>query len=653
MIDFLLFFVSLLLFGFVCVLGHVLAYRSARSKGYKPPAAVLLMLAAWAVGITATILRQPPNSVGYRLFVDFFWLPLLFSAAAAAILVFIAPRRQLRAFGERRVRFPFVRAGQVVIGLGFPVCGIAVFLWASGRREFSLVEKSLTLELAVLAPTGVYLILRGRRLETAPSLDQRLARDHRPPVLYLRSFNQESQFFIIGLKSEYGAYAKSWHAKVSKDEQKIGITFEEYLCDALERSIGPFVALGGPEDYLAPEGATRIYAKDDTWMEKFEELAQRSACILVEVGRSSNLLWEFEYLRRQGLQQRLAVVTRPSTEGSSFAWAFWNLLWRMKGLRTVTWREFSHDLDKLGYDLDFEDPGAGAVLTFDTEGRGVLLTTEADRPAEFVEPIRAWLTSRERVGQFVPLSCHCCGRRFYVSGTGDQVLRRRLCHDCNGGVTPRQRAWVRIAPSVYLLYVIASVIAGFVFLAWLPDGAWPARHVGWIAMLIVAVDIAAYVAVAAVFYRRVARTVVNRFRKLAEAGDAVAMFQLSFMYSQGQKGLPRDEVEAATWCRRAAEAGDAYGMVNLGVMYAQGKCGLPRDGVQAVDWYRKAAELGDAEAVNNLGTMYQDGAGGLPKDPSEALNCYQRAASLGSQAARRNIKRLLDLPQSETARHPI
>jgi len=58
---------------------------------------------------------------------------------------------------------------------------------------------------------------------------------------------------MIGLKSEYGAYAKSFHARLPRDDQKIGITFEEYLSDALEKDVGPFVALGSPEDCLAPE----------------------------------------------------------------------------------------------------------------------------------------------------------------------------------------------------------------------------------------------------------------------------------------------------------------------------------------------------------------------------------------------------------------
>ena len=85
---------------------------------------------------------------------------------------------------------------------------------------------------------------------------------------------------MIGLKSEYGAYAKSFHARLPRDDQKIGITFEEYLSDALEKDVGPFVALGSAEDCLAPEGALRIYAKDTDWMEKLDQLARHSVTVL-------------------------------------------------------------------------------------------------------------------------------------------------------------------------------------------------------------------------------------------------------------------------------------------------------------------------------------------------------------------------------------
>lgn len=104
----------------------------------------------------------------------------------------------------------------------------------------------------------------------------------------------------------------------------------------MDKSVGPFVALGSPQDYLAPEGAARLYAKDAEWMQRLEELANRAICIVVEVGKSANLRWEFEHLKAAGQQTRLFVFTRPKAEpGTRLAYAFWGLLGRVKGIEKV------------------------------------------------------------------------------------------------------------------------------------------------------------------------------------------------------------------------------------------------------------------------------------------------------------------------------
>lgn len=73
--------------------------------------------------------------------------------------------------------------------------------------------------------------------------------------------------------------------------------------------------LGSLEDYLAPPGALRLHAKDDEWKTRFDERARRAACIIVEVSKSDNLLWECEHLRSEGFEEKLFLLTRPSKEG--------------------------------------------------------------------------------------------------------------------------------------------------------------------------------------------------------------------------------------------------------------------------------------------------------------------------------------------------
>lgn len=521
--DLVLFALSLVSLSFALVIVLFVSYQQARRKGYRPPAAALIILAGWAVGIAATVLRHPAESTSHRFLflflVDFFWLPLLFSALTTAVFILALPRRPLRMFGNRQVKFPFVRVGQALIGLGAALCVITPLLWLAGQRDLTLTQKvsngflvlvsCAAFVLTFVVPTGIYLIRRGRRLAAQAVDEHPILDDPRPLVLYLRAFKQEKQFFVIGYKSQYGAYAKSWHARVSGDDQKIGITFEEYLSDALLKSIGRFVALGSPGDYLAPEGASRIYAKDTDWTEKLDLLVQRSICILVEMGKSDNLRWEFEHLRREGLQQKMFVITRPSTEGSAFQWAFWGLLWRLRGIRSVSRQEFSEDLAKLGYDLGTEDSGPGSVITFDADGRGILLTTRADRPVEFVEPIRAWIATGEKVGRHLLTTCPKCGRKTYTFTAGVQ----ELCRDCQEG-SPANRTWSRIAPSVYLVGVFALFI-GFIVAAviWVPEGSWIDRHIGGLVT-------ALFVSMLAAFFFVMVRKEQSANRKASQSAAA-------------------------------------------------------------------------------------------------------------------------------------
>jgi hypothetical protein len=60
----------------------------------------------------------------------------------------------------------------------------------------------------------------------------------------------------------------------------------------------------------------------------------------------------------------------------------------------MTWPEFAIDLKKLGYEIKFADPGAGAVLGLDRLGEGFVLTTEGNWPQDFVGPIEAWIAEQ-------------------------------------------------------------------------------------------------------------------------------------------------------------------------------------------------------------------------------------------------------------------
>lgn len=484
-----------LLLGLVVALSAFMhfAYARIRHKGFQPPAAALFLalgLAAGAAAGACFLAGAPAPISNTRLFLYAFYLPILATTAATAALVVALPGRSARRFGERHADFPFARVGQGVIAAGILAATSALFGSLYYGWEFEQLARALTLVGGFIVPLGLYFLYLARRAQ-APPLPAVIAQHARSPALYLRAFNQESQFFVIGPKSRYGAYAAGFGAALAKDYQNVGVTFEEYFAPALAKAVGPLVALGSPEDYIAPEGAARLYAKDADWMERLKEMAREAACIVVEVGKSGNLRWEFEQLRRDGLQTKLFVFTRGRREsGTRLAWAFYGLLWRIKGIETVSWREVAADLSRMGYELA-DDPGHGAVVTFDDRGKSVLLTTEASLPAEFVEPIAGWIRGRTYVGKCIPASCTTCGRRHHVAPSAAPSPGGAECADCARARVLANRSlrerWNEGVVKWYVWWVIGSIVVVPVSLAFLPETPWLDEWQGWLGTLAIVI----------------------------------------------------------------------------------------------------------------------------------------------------------------------
>jgi hypothetical protein len=81
MFEVLLLIISIPAFCLACALWAVVGYQSARRMGYRAPGASMILLIGACAGVASTVIRNPPNSTGYRFFVDFFWLTWLFAVA--------------------------------------------------------------------------------------------------------------------------------------------------------------------------------------------------------------------------------------------------------------------------------------------------------------------------------------------------------------------------------------------------------------------------------------------------------------------------------------------------------------------------------------------------------------------------------------------
>ncbi len=119
-----------------------------------------------------------------------------------------------------------------------------------------------------------------------------------------------------------------------------------------------------------------------------------------------------------------------------------------------------------------------------------------------------------------------------------------------------------------------------------------------------------------------------RMKKLAEAGDHDAEFQLALMYETGQ-GIPdRDAVAARRWMRAAAEANVPLAQWNYGAYLIDG-LGGEKNPTAGVEWIKKAAEQHVPSAALSLGQIYRLGRG-VEKHEAEARHWYARALKLGS-----------------------
>jgi TPR repeat protein len=148
---------------------------------------------------------------------------------------------------------------------------------------------------------------------------------------------------------------------------------------------------------------------------------------------------------------------------------------------------------------------------------------------------------------------------------------------------------------------------------------------------------------------------IKIFSPLANAGLAIAQYNIGFMYANGH-GVVQDDAEAFKLYRLAAEQGLAQAQYNIGIMYDIGR-GVVQDDAEAFKWYRLAAEQGLAEAQTNIGFMYADGLGVVKNYISAymwlnlaATNGYDEAINGRDLVAKKLTPRQLTTAQKRASR---
>jgi hypothetical protein len=131
---------------------------------------------------------------------------------------------------------------------------------------------------------GAFLLWRGSQYHH--KLDaERILSDHKPHVLYLRSFRSDPSF------PDYDPWA----------------TMEEQLADVLQ-PFGDLVAIGQPGERLPKPGAARMYASEEEWKEVVKRQILAARLVIIRAGVGENLFWELNQAVETLKPQKLLIL---------------------------------------------------------------------------------------------------------------------------------------------------------------------------------------------------------------------------------------------------------------------------------------------------------------------------------------------------------
>lgn len=213
-------------------------------------------------------------------------------------------RVQLEAARLARTNTTRRTAQSVALGFGIVVtsataCVVVAIQLLHGSAGYA------SLELLVARMLVAGLRARRRRL-TAPSGEQVLADDPRPPVVWLRPFELDGALLRPPVRPSWRRGAPRFAIASLSSYGIRPPTYEEHLTRAL-RDVAPVIGLGDPVETLPRRGAARIYVDDADWRSTIAELLARDGTIILHLGDSPRLRWEAQQVAYLGEPERLII----------------------------------------------------------------------------------------------------------------------------------------------------------------------------------------------------------------------------------------------------------------------------------------------------------------------------------------------------------
>jgi hypothetical protein len=210
-----------------------------------------------------------------------------------------APRRSSLLFLLRQVpnvRRPLLWFVAAVLSL-VPAISLPVLALQPDYRE--AVTGGWAAVVLISLSLAVACARRGRRhlfaaAAKAANLDE-------PFTLYLRSFLEDQTTVLRD-----GLFYRVWLVEPMFDVLRL-VRFEEVLAEATW-PFEPVVAIGRPGEALPELGALRLTVDSSEWQETIERLLERARHILMTVGFTSGLKWEFQQIDTPEKLAKLSLV---------------------------------------------------------------------------------------------------------------------------------------------------------------------------------------------------------------------------------------------------------------------------------------------------------------------------------------------------------
>jgi hypothetical protein len=209
---------------------------------------------------------------------------------------------------KRTAAIVYIVLGVLIIALGIPGLLIA--------RITGVIPLFLVLG------AGFALFTRARRL-MQPTAELARANDPRPPILFLRSFQDDKvKAKVLVRVAGLPSYQKF------RFEEALGLRMRDF---------GPFLAVGEPGEGLPKLGAARAYLADDQWQDAVVNWIRESRLIVLLCGPTHWISWEMQNIIKHRRINHVLLLLPPGRSSWSDA------------RRTERWANIVHSLEDTPY----------------------------------------------------------------------------------------------------------------------------------------------------------------------------------------------------------------------------------------------------------------------------------------------------------------